>query len=188
MEAPVFLSGQFLLAMPGIGDQRFEKAVIAMCVHDEGGALGIGVGRLVPRLGLHGLLEQLDIEPGLAPDAPIHVGGPVETQRGFVLHGRDWGGEDTLHVGDRWALTGTLDVLKAIARGSGPSRWIVALGYAGWSAGQLDEEMTRHGWFVTPGTDGMLFDTAPEARWAAGFATAGVDTRLLAANTGHAWR
>ena len=172
--------------MPGIGDPRFERAVIAMCLHDENGALGLGVGRIVPRLGLHGLLAQLEIEPGAAPDVPVHLGGPVEPQRGFVLHGLDWGGQDTLHVGKRWALTGTLDVLRALAEGKGPSRFIVALGYAGWGEGQLDEEMTRHGWFATPGEDALLFDTPVGERWVAAFETAGVDTRMLAPTTGRA--
>ena len=186
MSAPPSLSGQLLLAMPGIGDPRFERAVIALCAHDANGALGIGIGRIVPRLGLHGLLAQLDIARGLAPDVPVHLGGPVEPQRGFVLHGLDWRGEDTLHVADRWALTGTLDVLRALAEGQGPARFLVALGYAGWAEGQLDEEMTRHGWFATPGSDALLFDTPVGERWSAAFATAGVDTRLLAATTGRA--
>ena len=186
MEAPVSLSGQLLLALPGIGDPRFEKAVIAMCAHDENGALGLGIGRIVPGIGLHALLEQLEIEAGLAPDAPLHFGGPVEPQRGFVLHGLDWVGEDTLQVGARWALTGTLDILRAIAEGSGPARWLVALGYAGWAEGQLDEEMTRHGWFATPGNDELVFSTDTEDRWARAFATAGVDSRLLAPMTGRA--
>jgi putative transcriptional regulator len=186
MEAPVYLSGQLLLAMPGIGDPRFERAVIAVCSHDDQGALGIGLGRTIPRLGLHTLLGQLDIDPGVAPDVPVHLGGPVEPQRGFVLHGPDWGGEGTIHVGRRWALSGTLDVLRAIAEGRGPSRWLVALGYAGWGEGQLDAEMTRHGWFVTPGNDDIVFDGAVDTRWAAAFASAGIDTRLLAAEAGNA--
>src|SRR5687768_6256401 len=165
METRNTLSGQLLLALPGIGDPRFEKAVIAICAHDENGALGIGIGRLVPRIGFHALLAQLDIEPGVAPDVPIHFGGPVEPQRGFILHGTDWGGEDTLHVGKRWALTSTLDILRAIAEGRGPDRWLIALGYAGWGEGQLDEEMKRHGWFATPGDDDLVFGEAPESRW-----------------------
>lgn len=172
--------------MPGIGDPRFERAVIALCAHDENGALGIGIGRTIPDLGLHGLLEQLEIEPGVAPDAPIHLGGPVEPSRGFVLHGTDWGGEDTIHVAGRWALTGTLDVLRAIAEGRGPRRWIAALGYAGWGEGQLDEEMTRHGWFATPGEDAIVFDAPAAKRWSKTFAGAGIDTRLLAPATGRA--
>ena len=172
--------------MPGIGDPRFERAVIALCAHDENGALGIGIGRVIPRLGLHALLGQLDIAPGRSPDVPIHFGGPVEPQRGFVLHGQDWGGEDTLQVGRRWALSGTLDVLRAIATGSGPSRGLVALGYAGWGEGQLDEELTRHGWFATPGEDALIFEGATESRWTGAFASAGIDARLLAPDTGHA--
>lgn len=186
MENIRFLSGQLLLAMPGIGDPRFEQAVVALCAHDEDGALGIGIGRTIPNLGLHALLGQLDIPAGVAPNAPVHLGGPMEPQRGFVLHGQDWGGQDTLHVGRRWALTGTLDVLKAIAEGRGPSCWLVALGYAGWGEGQLDEEMTRHGWFATPGDDDLLFKTNSENRWTAAFGGAGIDARLLSSETGHA--
>lgn len=186
MQTATFLTGQFLLAMPGIGDPRFDHSVIAMCHHDETGALGIGIGAVVTGLGLHDLLEQLEIAPGAAPDAPVHFGGPVETRRGFVLHSHDWGGEDTLDVAGRWALSGTLDVLRAIAAGKGPSRWLVALGYAGWGPGQLDGEMTRHGWLNVPDTPDMLFDTAAEGRWARGFAAAGVDPRLLSSEGGRA--
>lgn len=186
MDAPRFLSGQFLLAMPGIGDPRFEKAVIAMCVHDEDGALGIGLGRVMPRLGFHDLLKQLDIAPGAAPDAPVHQGGPVEPQRGFILHTPDWGGQDSVQVADRWVLSATLDILKAIAAGQGPSRWVVALGYAGWGAGQLDGEMARHGWFATPGDDALLYDSHVDSRWANAFRSAGIDPRLLAAESGTA--
>jgi putative transcriptional regulator len=185
-DAPAFLTGQLLLAMPGIGDQRFEKAVIAICAHDTEGALGIGVGHHVPRLGLHDLLAQLDIAPGAAPDAPIHFGGPVEPHRGFILHSQDWGGEDSILVHDRWTLTSTLDVLRAIAAGQGPSRWLVALGYAGWAPGQLDGELTRHGWLPTRGEDAILFEAPVDTRWAGAFAAAGVDIRLLAPDTGHA--
>ena len=186
MEEPRFLSGQFLLAMPGIGDPRFEKAVIAMCVHDEMGALGIGLGRLVPRIGFHDLLAQLDIEPGIAPDVAIHLGGPVEPQRGFILHSLDWGGEDTIQVVDRWALTATLDILRAIAEGRGPSRWIAALGYAGWQQGQLEEEMNGHGWFAAAGNDVLLYDCDVKSRWETAFKSAGIDPRLLAADFGTA--
>jgi putative transcriptional regulator len=186
MDAPRFMTGQLLLAMPGIGDPRFEKAVIAMCVHDEEGALGIGLGRVIPRLGFHALLKQLDIDPGEAPDVAIHHGGPVEPQRGFVLHSADWGGADSVQVADRWVLSATLDILKAIAGGKGPSRWVVALGYAGWGPGQLDDELARHGWFVTPGDDRLLYDCHVDARWAEAFRSAGVDPRLLAAESGTA--
>ena len=186
MDKPVYLSGQLLLALPGIGDPRFERAVIAMCAHDDQGALGIGIGRLAPRIGFHALLKQFGIDPGVAPDSPVHLGGPVEPHRGFVIHGLDWGGQDTIQVADRWGLTGTIDILRAIAEGRGPANWIAALGYAGWSEGQLDAELTRHGWFTAPATDALLYTVPVEQRWSAAFAHAGVDVRLLAPVTGQA--
>ena len=186
MESRRFLVGQFLLALPGIGDPRFDRAVIAMCGHDADGAIGIGVGAIIAGIGLHDVLEQFDIDPGAAPDAPVHFGGPVETQRGFVLHSTDWGGQDTVEVAGRWALSGTLDVLKAIAAGTGPSHWLVALGYAGWSGGQLEGEMSRPGWFDVEGDPAILFDTAADARWATAFGAAGIDPRLLTSSAGTA--
>jgi putative transcriptional regulator len=180
------LAGQLLLAMPGIGDARFSQAVIALCVHNPEGALGIGIGQIVPRLRLHQLLEQLEIEPGVAPDAPIHLGGPVDPQRGFVLHTNDWAGEDTVVVNDAFGLTSTLDVLRSIAAGEGPSRWLVALGYAGWGDRQLDGELTRHGWFHTALDPELLFTVPTGERWPKGFAAAGIDVRLLASTAGHA--
>lgn len=186
MDSAAYLTGQFLLAMPGIGDPRFERAVIALCAHDENGALGIGIGATVAGLGLHDLLGQFEIDPGDTPDAPVHFGGPVEPRRGFVLHTLDWGGQDTIDVAGRWALSGTIDVLRAIAAGTGPSRWLVAIGYAGWGEGQLDEEMTRHGWFSTPADTGLIYDVTAAGRWEGGFAAAGIDPRLLANSTGTA--
>ncbi|MDN4632510.1 YqgE/AlgH family protein [Sphingomonas sp. PsM26] len=186
MDSTTYLTGQFLLAMPGIGDPRFERAIIAMCAHDAEGALGIGIGDTLPGIGLHAVLGQLDIDPGVAPDAPVHIGGPVEPQRGFVVHSQDWGGQDTVSVASRWALSGTTDVLRAIAAGTGPSRWIVALGYAGWGAGQLDAEMSRHGWFSTPGDLAILYDTQAERRWEQAFGEAGIDSRLLVSGAGNA--
>jgi putative transcriptional regulator len=186
MDAPASLRGQFLLAMPGIGDPRFEKAMIALCAHDENGALGVGVDRIMPGITLHQLLEQLDLEPGVAPDCDILIGGPVEQQRGFVLHSTDWLGEDSLVVEGRWCLTSTLDVLRAIAAGGGPARWLVALGYAGWGEGQLDGEMRRHGWLATRGGDELIFDHQPPLRWEAAMRSAGIDPRLLAATSGQA--
>jgi putative transcriptional regulator len=180
------LAGELLLALPGIGDPRFEQAVIAMCLHEPDGAMGVGIGRIVPGLGLHALLKQLDIEPGVARDAPIHLGGPVEKQRGFVLHSPDWRGEDTLLVSEAMSLTTTLDVLRAIAAGEGPDRWLVALGYAGWGEAQLDEELRRHGWLTVGASDELLFEVPTKDRWPRAFAAAGIDVRLLAPTSGHA--
>lgn len=190
VEPARFLSGKLLLAMPGMADPRFERAVIAMCVHDENGAVGVGIGQKRAGFRFRALLKQLDIDPGEAPDAAVHHGGPVEPNRGFILHSTDWGGQDTLQVngpeGAIFAMTGTIDVLKAIAEGRGPSRWIASLGYAGWGEGQLDEEMTRHGWFAADASAELLFDTPTDERWAAAFKTAGVDPRLLSSETGAA--
>lgn len=173
-----------------MADPRFERAVIALCVHDENGAIGIGVGHKRAGITFRGLLRQLDIDPGQAPDCAVHHGGPVEPGRGFVLHSADWGGQDTLHVngdhGEIFAMTGTIDILRAIAEGRGPSRWIVALGYAGWGEGQLDEEMTRHGWLAAKGDAEILFGTPTDERWAAAFKAEGIDPRLLASETGAA--
>jgi putative transcriptional regulator len=185
MDAP-FLTGRLLLAMPGMADPRFERAAIAMVAHDSDGAVGIGIGHKRAGIRFRGLLEQLGVEPGAAPDVEVHHGGPVEPGRGFVLHSEDWGGQDTIRVPGLGAMTGTIDVLKAIAEGKGPGRWLIALGYAGWGGGQLDEEMTRHGWFAAAGTPALLFDTPAEERWEAAFRAEGIDPRLLVAETGAA--
>ena len=190
MAQPTFLSGKLLLAMPGMADPRFERAVIAMCVHDENGAIGVGIGHKRAGISFRGLLKQLEIDPGEAPDCAVHHGGPVEPGRGFVLHSTDWGGQDSLQVngpkGEIFAMTGTIDVLRAIAEGRGPAKWIAALGYAGWGESQLDEEMTRHGWFAADANQKILFDTPADERWAAAFNAQGIDPRLLASETGAA--
>ena len=181
-----FLTGQFLVAMPGMADPRFDHAVIAMCSHDEEGALGIGLGATIGGLGFHTLLDQFEIDPGEAPDAPVHFGGPVEMRRGFVIHSRDWAGQDTVDVAGRWSLSATLDVLRAIAEGRGPARWVVALGYAGWGAGQLEGELTTPGWFTVDADPALIWDTDVTDRWTCAFEGAGIDPRLLVAGAGTA--
>ncbi len=185
-DQPPFLSGKLLLAMPGMADPRFDRAVIAMAVHDENGAVGIGVGHVRPGIRFRDLLKQLDIDPAGAPDCAVLHGGPVEPGRGFVLHSDDWGGQGTIQIVGLGAMTGTIDVLKAIAVGKGPSRWLASLGYAGWGAGQLDEEMTRHGWFAAGGSAALLFDTPTAERWTAAWTSEGIDPRLLVGQTGAA--
>ncbi|MBS3929276.1 MAG: YqgE/AlgH family protein [Sphingomonadales bacterium] len=185
MEA-AYLTGKLLLAMPGMADPRFDHAVIAMVNHDAEGALGVGIGAIRQGPSLHAMLRELEIEPGQAPDCPIHYGGPVEVQRGFVLHTPDWEGPGTIEAAPLCSLSTSLEVLKAIAAGEGPSRFLVALGYAGWGAGQLDGEMRRHGWQVVDGSQAMLWDTPAEARWKACWRTVGIDPALLASQTGRA--
>ncbi len=189
MADPRFFSGQLLLALPGIGDPRFERAVIAMCVHDEGGALGIGLGEVYDGMSVRRLMEGIDLDPGVTPpEAMVHIGGPVEPARGFLLHSPDYEGQGTLLVGDLWALSANLDILKAIAAGKGPRRWLMALGYAGWSAGQLDGELRRHGWLTLDGagTEPLLYETRHDQRWPRAFGQLGVDVAHLAAGAGRA--
>jgi putative transcriptional regulator len=181
-----YLTGRLLLAMPGMGDPRFDHAVIAMCVHDENGALGIGLGKLHPGLRFHQLLDNVGLDPGKAPDAPVHNGGPCETQRGFILHSPEWELDDTIVVEGRFGLSASLEALKAITLGRGPERWVFALGYAGWGAGQLDNEMKAHGWFAAEGRDKIVFDTPAAVRWTAAWKAEGVDPSLLANTTGRA--
>ncbi len=181
-----YYPGQFLLALPGMGDPRFAQAVIALCTHDEQGALGIGIGQLFAEMKMGDLFDQLGIEGTNGRDVPVHYGGPVDQTRGFVLHSLDWGGQDSADVAGKWGLSNSLDVLRAIAEGRGPSRWMVSLGYAGWSAGQLEEELHQNAWHVTQGSDALLFDMPANARWARAYADDGVDVRLLSATGGNA--
>lgn len=186
MTEPHYLSGRLLLAMPGMFDPQFDHAVIAMCQHDENGAFGIGIGHVRAGIRFRELLEDVGIDPGTAPDCPVHHGGPVEPGRGFVLHSPDWSGDETIEVGSLCSVSASLDILRAIAAGAGPDRWIIALGYAGWGAGQLDAEMRHHGWYVADGRPDILFGTPAEGRWHATWKAEGIDPALLATVTGQA--
>ncbi len=187
MSDPRYLVGQLLLAMPGMGDPRFDHAAIAMCVHDENGALGLVVNHIYDGLTVRKVLEQLDVDPGAVPeDVPVFAGGPVEPTRGFVLHSLDYNSGATLQVGNAWGLTTTLDVLKEIADGKGPAKWLLALGYTGWGEGQLDAELTQHGWLNAPTPPEFIFDTPFEERWPQAFAALGVDVGQLSATAGRA--
>ncbi len=132
------------------------------------------------------VLAEAGIEPGKAPDTPVHLGGPVEPQRGFVLHSPEWTGHGTIVVSDVWALSFSTDVLRALAEGHGPAQWLFALGYAGWGEGQLEGEMRQHGWFAAAGRQDVLFDTSTAGRWTAAWRAEGIDPALLASETGRA--
>lgn len=191
MDQPRYLVGQYLLSMPGIGDPRFERSVIAMCVHDGNGALGLVVNKALEALTVRELMAQLDIDPGQTPEtARVMFGGPVEPGRGFVLHTPDYTGQGTIHVGSmggtRWGLTSTIDVLRDIAAGRGPRRWLATLGYTGWGAGQLDGELTRHGWHSIDGDDELAFGIPIDRRWPRAFATLGIDVGRMSATAGTA--
>jgi len=181
-----FYGGQFLLALPAMTDSRFDHSIIALCVHDENGALGIAVEEEMEGVGLRDLLESFDIDASGVPDRRVLRGGPIEPRRGFVLHSLDWAGQEMIQVGRKWGLSGSLDILKAIAAGTGPSRYLVALGYAGWTAGQLEKEMTGDSWFLADGDPDILFETPAEKRWSASFAAAGIDASHLVCGAGSA--
>jgi putative transcriptional regulator len=182
----VSLAGQLLLAMPDMPDPRFRRSAILLCIHDHGGALGIALDDPASGVRLHDLLSSFDIAVQDVADSIVLAGGPMEPQRGFVLHSRDWVTDDSHPVGDDIALTGSLDVLDAIASGTGPRAYLVALGYAGWAAGQLERELAAPGWYVGRADPRRLFDVDPEDRWAAAFELEGIDPAMLASSSGHA--
>lgn len=183
---PASLAGQILLAMPDMPDPRFERSVILLCVHDEGGALGIALDERMGGVGLHALLSSFDIEANEVLDSIVLAGGPVEPRRGFVLHSRDWVAKDSHLVASDIALTGSLEVLNAIATGQGPQDYLVALGYAGWGSGQLERELAAPGWYISAADPRKLFEIEPEDRWASAFEMEGIDPGMLASSSGHA--
>lgn len=182
-----YLTGQLLIAMPQMPDPRFAKTVIYVCAHTSDGAMGLVLNRLFSGIGFADLLEQLgiEVEHGLG-DMRVHYGGPVESGRGFVLHTGDYSREGTLHVDDDVAMTATVDVLRAIAEGNGPRQSILALGYAGWGAGQLDQEMQSNGWLHAPADHALLFDGDLETKWERAIAKLGGTLSMLSGEAGHA--
>ena len=181
------LTGMLLVAMPSMPDPRFAKSVIYLCVHSADGAMGLVVNQLVENVTLPTVIDQLGIETkGLGTDDPVHFGGPVETSRGFVLHSPDYVLDSTLVIDDAFALTATVDVLKAIASGAGPRRRVFALGYAGWGAGQLDQEIQDNGWLLVPADQDLVFSGDNEAKWQRALAKIGVNPSLLSTAAGHA--
>jgi len=181
-----YLTGQFLLAMPNMGDPRFDHAAIAMCAHDADGAMGICIGAEHKNIRFHKLLSQFGIDPGLSEDVCVYIGGPVEPGRGFVLHSNDWSGQDSIKVADRWTLTSTIDILRAIAEGRGPTDWIVALGYAGWGGGQLEDELANHAWLTVAADLSIIFNQSTVSPWIRCLRRAGIDPRFLASGGGSA--
>ena len=182
------LSGKLLIAMPSMGDERFERTVIYVCAHSEEGALGLVVNRRADSVVPKDLFDQLDIEfaPG-AGQRHIHYGGPVETGRGFVLHSSDYRADDaTLEVDDDMSMTASVEILRAIAAGEGPRRSLIALGYAGWGEGQLEGELQRNGWLTCDADEDLVFDSNDDGKWTAALAKLGINPMLLSAEGGRA--
>ena len=190
-----FLDGQMLVAMPGMADERFARSVIYLCAHSEEGAMGIVINRAANKVNFPELLVQLDVIdrndtirlPGKAGTMQVLKGGPVETGRGFVLHTNDFFIDDsTLPIDQRVSLTATLDILRAIANGSGPDRAVLALGYAGWSAGQLEAEIQHNGWLNVPADTSLIFDNALDSKYERAVGNLGIDLSRLSMQAGRA--
>ncbi|MHB8886238.1 MAG: YqgE/AlgH family protein [Methylovirgula sp.] len=190
-----YLDGQLLLAMPGMPDDRFARSVIYMCAHSDEGAMGIIINRAAPSVNFSELLVQLEV---IAPDeairlptkagaVPVLKGGPVETGRGFVLHTNDFFIDNsTLPIDTVVSLTATVDILRAIASGAGPGQAVLALGYAGWSPGQLEEELQQNGWLTCPADASLIFDTPLESKYDSALRKLGIDPSFLSTDFGHA--
>jgi putative transcriptional regulator len=183
------LSGKLLIAMPGMGDPRFERAVILICAHSREGAMGLIVNKPMPDLVFADLLRQLEVPGGDAPRAEItvHFGGPVEHGRGFVLHTADYGATaSTLEVGGAFGMTATLDILGHIAQGQGPKRAIMALGYSGWGPGQLEGEILRNGWLTSDASLDVVFSEDNGGKWGRALKQLGIDPQTLSTDSGRA--
>jgi putative transcriptional regulator len=197
LEESGYLDGQLLIAMPSMRDKRFARAVIYMCAHSEEGAMGLIINQQASNLSFTDLLDQLKIVPGRSsrPDAivaelanrPVMVGGPVETGRGFVLHSSDYfAPESTLSIDEGICLTATVDILRAIASGQGPARCLLALGYSGWAAGQLESEIQANGWLSCPADADLVFGTDLAGKYQRALAKLGIDPGFLIGDVGHA--
>ncbi len=183
------LTGRILIAMPGMGDPRFERSVILICAHSDDGAMGLIVNKPMPELSFGDLLTQLEVPAGRPPAAAIdvHFGGPVEHGRGFVLHTDDYASNSsTLRVGSGFGMTATLDILEHIAGGSGPEQAFLALGYAGWGPAQLEGEIARNGWLVSEAGPALVFAPDNAAKWSRALGTLGVDALALSSDGGRA--
>lgn len=182
------LTGKLLIAMPDMGDERFTRSLVYVCAHSPEGAMGLIVNKLAQDLEFGDLLEQLDIPPTNADNAiRVHIGGPVEVGRGFVLHTRDYDSDGTtLEVDDNIAMTATLDILEDISSGAGPEKCLLALGYAGWAPGQLEAELQRNGWLICDAPPGLVFGADNDAKWVAALGVLGVDPLLLSSTGGTA--
>jgi putative transcriptional regulator len=190
---PGYLDNHFLIAMPGMRDERFARSVIYVCAHSEDGAMGLIVNR-IQQLGFPDILVQLGVVdekeairlPDHARDFPVRNGGPVDRSRGFVLHTDDFKVESSTPLSQELYLTATVDILRAISKGRGPRRALMALGYSGWGAGQLETEIAENGWLTCPANPDLLFDGDIERQYDRILASIGIDPTHLSNAAGHA--
>lgn len=181
------LTGKLLVSMPGIGDPRFAQSVIFMSSHTEEGAMGLIVNKTVHGVSLEEVLDQLSVEGAAAVEFGVHMGGPVETGRGFVLHSDEYeSAMATLKVTEGFALTATLDVLEDIVRQRGPRQARLMLGYSGWGPGQLEDEIAQNGWLVADAAPDLVFDMPDGKKWGGALKSLNIDPLLLSATAGRA--
>jgi len=182
------LSGKLLIAMPGMGDPRFEKSVVYLCAHSGEGAMGLIINKPLPDLLLDDLLGQLDIKTGASSQGiGVFFGGPVESSRGFVLHSADYASNtSTLQVDDTYGMTATRDILEDIAQGAGPDACLAALGYAGWAPGQLEGELQQNAWLTCDADDAIVFSPDSSTKWELALRKLGIDPLMLSAEGGRA--
>lgn len=183
------LTGKLLIAMPGMGDQRFAGSVVFLCAHSDEGAMGLIVNKRVDEVTFAEMLEQLEIAPDVpVRDVPVCYGGPVELRRGFVLHSADYDarGEEGLEIDARFSMTATLDILEDIANGRGPARALLALGYSGWGPGQLEAEIAQNGWLTAEAAPDLVFGAAMDGKWEAALQSLGIHPLMLSSEAGHA--
>lgn len=182
-----YLAGSLLVSMPYMQDTRFHKSLIFLCGHDQNGAMGLVINRHLEGLTLEDLFQQMDMPPpSNSYNCPIYSGGPVEGGRGFVLHTSDYQQSTTILVGKDYAITATVDILSAIAAGTGPREVILALGYAGWGPGQLDIEISSSTWLQIEANEGLVFQTPPLQKWARAISQLGIEESMLVGDYGHA--
>jgi putative transcriptional regulator len=184
---PTWFTGQLLVAMPGMADPRFTHAVIFICSHGPNGAMGLIVNRLFGEADFRMLLDQLNLDVlSNTPDIAVHFGGPVEMGRGFVLHSGEYLRDGTTRIDDLVAVTATVEIVQDIAEGKGPEKVVMALGYTGWSAGQLDDEIKRNGWLTVAPDEEILFDSDLETKWERAMGKIGISPAMLSDTAGHA--
>lgn len=181
------LQAQLLIAMPSMQDERFQRSVIFMCSHTaDAGAMGLMINKQLPNLQFADLAKQLDIDAEHSPPITMHFGGPVETGRGFVLHSDDYQRDATIPMADGVSMTATVDILRAMASGTGPGDAILALGYAGWAPGQLEQEIQRNDWLHCAADSDIIFEVALDAKWEAAVRRIGIDPAMLSMQAGRA--
>lgn len=186
--AAMDLTGTLLVAMPGMTDMRFDRSVIYVCAYSSEGAMGLIVNKPATDVTLGALMKQLNIKPSEdTRHMPVHIGGPVEMSRGFVLHGSDYTSKlKTLQVDDTFGMTATLDVLEDIAAGEGPRNPLILLGYAGWAAGQLEAEIAQNGWLTVAASPALVFEADDDDKWAAAVGSLGINPLGLSGTGGRA--